>query len=61
MVLEKFFISLDNDVVVYFPGQEITGHVHVWNKKPKNVIGNVSTTLKTKKTISFTYVTLPNG
>uniref|UniRef100_A0A0P6EZD4 Arrestin domain-containing protein n=1 Tax=Daphnia magna TaxID=35525 RepID=A0A0P6EZD4_9CRUS len=39
MVLDKFFISLDNDVIVYFPGQEITGYVHVWNSESKNVKG----------------------
>ncbi|XP_057375199.1 arrestin domain-containing protein 17-like [Daphnia carinata] len=39
MVLDKFFISLNNDAVTYFPGQEITGNVHIWNNESKNVIG----------------------
>ncbi|XP_046451060.1 arrestin domain-containing protein 17-like isoform X1 [Daphnia pulex] len=39
MVLAKFYVTLDKDNCVFFPGQEITGSVHVWNDKPKNVNG----------------------
>jgi len=39
MVLAKFYVTLDNEIGVFFPGQEITGSVHVWNDEPKNVNG----------------------
>lgn len=40
MVLERFTIFFDNVDATYFPGQQITGKVHVWNNLPKNVRGN---------------------
>ena len=39
MVLERFDISLDKAQANIFAGQEITGNVHIWNSKPKNVKG----------------------
>jgi hypothetical protein len=44
MVLAKFYVTLDKDNCVFFPGQEITGSVHVWNDKPKNVNGIIKST-----------------
>ena len=31
MGLQRFCIELDNSVGVFFPGQIITGKVHIWN------------------------------
>lgn len=39
MVLQRFTIFLDNPDAAYIPGQEVTGHVHIWNELPKNVKG----------------------
>ena len=39
MVLERFAILLENADGVYFPGQSVTGVVHVWNSQPKALKG----------------------
>lgn len=39
MVLQRFAILLDSADAVYFPGQSVTGVVHVWNSEPKALKG----------------------
>lgn len=39
MVLGRFTIFLDNPDATYFPGQEITGNIHIWSESPRNVKG----------------------
>ncbi len=38
-MLERFAVFLDNPDSAYFPGQTVTGIVHVWNDQPKILKG----------------------
>lgn len=39
MALERFIILLDNADAAYFPGQTVTGVVHIWNGRTKTLKG----------------------
>jgi len=53
MGLQRFCIELDNSVGVFFPGQIITGKVHIWNNSGEKTFKGLHLECKGMATVSF--------